>query len=250
MAEHEFIHDASCTECGVQLRTMTFPPHALKPLKGGYVDGDGKFWPTCGVCGRIHRTDTAEARIATLEAENAALLECEGWTDAELDALKGFALGRKSLRLVRLAQAERDRLLAENRALLVQRDQLLNSTEVGYVAGLIEERDRLLKGLAKAKQVIGYEAQGYGSFPGGDPRNFTPDEEVNTPEELAAWKAACEAWDRGDGEDTGPQCQTMGDGSVVTGTGFGMGTYQWPHPAIEYIDAIVAGAALQEETES
>ena len=106
------------------------------------------------------------------------------------------------------------------------------------------ERDRYREALEEAKKVIGYESQGYGSFPGGDPRNFTPDEEENTPEELAAWKAACEAWDRGEGKDTGPQCQTMGDGSVVTGTGYGMGTYQWPHPAIEYIDAIAEGRAL------
>ena len=84
MEKHEFIHDASCTECGVELRTMTFPPHVLDPLPGGYVDGDGVFWPTCRRCGRIHPTrpitlqagrDIAtEARIAALEKDNEALL--------------------------------------------------------------------------------------------------------------------------------------------------------------------------------
>jgi hypothetical protein len=40
----------------------------------------------------------------------------------------------------------------------------------------------------------------YGYFPGGDydPRRFEPDEEACTPAELAAWKEACAAWDRGE----------------------------------------------------
>jgi hypothetical protein len=40
----------------------------------------------------------------------------------------------------------------------------------------------------------------YGHFPGGDydPRKFSPDEECCTPAELAAHKAACEAWERGE----------------------------------------------------
>ncbi len=38
----------------------------------------------------------------------------------------------------------------------------------------------------------------YGYFNGGDPRDFSPDEECCTPEELAAHKAACEAWNRGE----------------------------------------------------
>lgn len=124
------------------------------------------------------------------------------------------------------------------------REQAIYNYARSEVATLTTERDRYREALEEAKKVIGYESQGYGNFPGGDPRNFTPDEEVNTPEELTAWKAACEAWARGEGQDTGPQCQTMGDGSVVTGTGYGMGTYQWPHPAIEYIEAIAEGLAL------
>ena len=67
----------------------------------------------------------------------------------------------------------------------------------------------------------------YGNFPGGDPRNFTPDEESCYPEEIEAWKIACREWDEGRGVDRGPGCQFLGDGSVVTGTGFGVGTYIW-----------------------
>ena len=64
----------------------------------------------------------------------------------------------------------------------------------------------------------------YGNFMGGDPREFSPDEEVCLPEEIAAWKSACEEWNRGEGVDRGPGCQTMGDGWAGTGTGFGLGT--------------------------
>jgi hypothetical protein len=38
----------------------------------------------------------------------------------------------------------------------------------------------------------------YGGHYGGDPRKFFPDEEACTAEELAAHKAACDAWNRGD----------------------------------------------------
>lgn len=35
-------------------------------------------------------------------------------------------------------------------------------------------------------------------FPGGDPRRFEPDEEGVTPEELEAWRQACEAAEGGE----------------------------------------------------
>lgn len=37
----------------------------------------------------------------------------------------------------------------------------------------------------------------YGWYLGGDPRQFEPDEE-NRPDEIAAWRSACEAWERGE----------------------------------------------------
>lgn len=68
----------------------------------------------------------------------------------------------------------------------------------------------------------------YGPFPGGDPRRFKPDEECCSVEEIANWKAACDAWDGGEYQDRGPGCLTLGDGSVAAaGTGFGIGTYTW-----------------------
>lgn len=38
----------------------------------------------------------------------------------------------------------------------------------------------------------------YGFFIGGDPRNFTPDTESCTPEEIALHKEHCAAWERGE----------------------------------------------------
>lgn len=67
----------------------------------------------------------------------------------------------------------------------------------------------------------------YGPFPGGDPRRFEPDSECCSSEEVQRWKEECAAWDRGEGQDRGPGCATIGDGSVWTGTGFGVGTYRW-----------------------
>lgn len=72
---------------------------------------------------------------------------------------------------------------------------------------------------------------GYGYFCGGDPRKFHPDHECCTPEEIAAHKAACEAWNRG--EKVGPAMRshwiTDGEGKVIahcSGSSYGIGTYQ------------------------
>lgn len=43
----------------------------------------------------------------------------------------------------------------------------------------------------------------YGYFLGGDPREFTPDFEVCTVEEIERHKADCEAWERGGQVDRG-----------------------------------------------
>lgn len=74
--------------------------------------------------------------------------------------------------------------------------------------------------------------QTYGYFPGGamDPRLFDPDEEVNTPDEMAAWRAACEAWDRGERllrfEVSGRIVDTTDGCAIVCGSAYGLGTYE------------------------
>jgi len=65
----------------------------------------------------------------------------------------------------------------------------------------IAQRDqRWFNSLTEMRTIFTEEAEGvsYGGYPGGDPRDFTPDGECCTPEEIAAHKAACEAWERGD----------------------------------------------------
>jgi len=75
---------------------------------------------------------------------------------------------------------------------------------------------------------------GYGYFPGGDPRDFFPDAECCSAEELAAHRAACDAWNRGERPETPPGSRYVcdDDGKVVAhvcGGKFGIGVY-----AIEY----------------
>jgi hypothetical protein len=66
----------------------------------------------------------------------------------------------------------------------------------------------------------------YGYFPGGDPRDFTPDFEVCSPEEIANWRRDCEAWNRG--EQT--HSVKFGHEEIVPGvlahnSGYGVGVY-------------------------
>ncbi len=65
----------------------------------------------------------------------------------------------------------------------------------------------------------------YGLFHGGDPRDFKPDEDACSPEEIESHRLACEEWNNGNQVDRGPSCQTLGDGSSVMGSGFGIGTF-------------------------
>lgn len=81
----------------------------------------------------------------------------------------------------------------------------------------------------------------YGWFPGGnyDPRRFEPDRDVCKPAEIAAWRNACEAWNRGKRPEVfSPGHQEDGPhaGSFAGGSPFGMGTYEidiHPEPGAE-----------------
>lgn len=65
---------------------------------------------------------------------------------------------------------------------------------------------------------------GYGFFPGGDPRNFSPDGDA-TPEELENHRQACAAWDAG-AHESSPDC-IHGQGFIITHCQFGLGTYHY-----------------------
>lgn len=67
---------------------------------------------------------------------------------------------------------------------------------------------------------------GYGFFPGGDPRKFTPDMDMNTKEEIASWKLACAEWDKGNEVQPLHGC-ILHDGRIVNLSGFGLGTYEF-----------------------
>jgi len=65
---------------------------------------------------------------------------------------------------------------------------------------------------------------GYGFFPGGDPRLFSPDSD-STPEELENHRSACEAWGSGQ-QSSHPDCY-HGSNYVLTSCQFGLGSYEW-----------------------
>ncbi len=89
----------------------------------------------------------------------------------------------------------------------------------------------------------------YGGFHGGDPREFEPDEDSNTAEELQAWRDACAAWNEGRQEEyerarclvpTTVTYQAKGDDEakphevlVCRHGAFGLGTYELEMEAIE-----------------
>lgn len=64
----------------------------------------------------------------------------------------------------------------------------------------------------------------YGYFPGGDPREFTPDPD-NKPEELENHRRACAVWDLGLGVARRGSCATMGDGTAGGPDSMGFGVY-------------------------
>lgn len=75
---------------------------------------------------------------------------------------------------------------------------------------------------------------GYGFFPGGDPRDFTPDPECCSKKEIEAWKEACASWDRGEKVvcEGSHRWITDKDGNVIgtaTVSSFGIGVYTYEY---------------------
>lgn len=71
---------------------------------------------------------------------------------------------------------------------------------------------------------VGMTETGYGFFPGGDPRNFVPDEECCSPEEIESHRIACEEWDKGNRIAPSSGC-VLSDGRIMNISTFGIGTY-------------------------
>lgn len=114
------------------------------------------------------------------------------------------------------------------------------------------------KALAVLKRILPMvEAQtkqiGYGFFPGGDPREFTPDEECSTPEEQAKWKADCEAYGKGEigkqpstGRGTHDEQGRLTSHLLVGGYGLGTYTYEDPEGAALVAEIREAIAELEQ----
>lgn len=72
------------------------------------------------------------------------------------------------------------------------------------------ERDAAVRALLEAISEIDDEGEpSYGYYLGGDPRDFSPDEECCSPEEISAHAEACRAWDRGECPDLGGPHQPL-----------------------------------------
>lgn len=76
----------------------------------------------------------------------------------------------------------------------------------------------------------GYEF-GYGFFPGGDPRDFTPDYEMCSPEEIERWKADCALAESGNTVNVPPSGQWIFNDAGepvmhILAPRYGMGTYR------------------------
>jgi hypothetical protein len=74
---------------------------------------------------------------------------------------------------------------------------------------------------------------GYGYFPGGDPRDFSPDPDASTEAERTAHKVACDAWDRGERPVTPGPHEHFQEGETngwITRSFFGLGVYNMEDP--------------------
>ena len=75
-----------------------------------------------------------------------------------------------------------------------------------------------------------HQETGYGGFKGGDPREFWPDYECCSAEEVALWRACCDKWNEADakGITLDPEnMQFCRDELGISGNGwkFGIGVY-------------------------
>lgn len=121
--------------------------------------------------------------------------------------------------------------------------QDFSEDNVAFVLCAVNSHDELLAACEALLTLTDeFEGSTYGVFLGGDPRQFLPDEEVCTPEEIERWRAACQEWNEGRSEDRGPGCATFGDATAWTGGGFGMGTTTFIVPEIQQARAVLAKA--------
>lgn len=67
----------------------------------------------------------------------------------------------------------------------------------------------------------------YGFFPGGDPRDFSPDYEMCTVQEVDDWKKDCAEWEAGSGQPCPPAGYWNADHTMhILAPRYGMGVYK------------------------
>jgi len=118
-----------------------------------------------------------------------------------------------------------------------QRDAL--AAEVATLKARLEEAEGLLREALLYVASAAEKQHGYGHFPGGDPRKFTPDEDGTLPEERKAWEEACAK-----AENVAPAGEWIpageGHGGIhVTWQRFGLGVYTYRDE-----EAVAAKAAI------
>ncbi len=92
----------------------------------------------------------------------------------------------------------------------------------------MSDRELLLAALPYVRKAAEEPESMYGAFHGGDPRDFTPDSDGTSDEELAAHRAACEAAEKDEKArelaDTHSWHALEGGGAVhIARSGFGLG---------------------------
>lgn len=117
-------------------------------------------------------------------------------------------------------------------------------------ASLISAAPELLAALQESRKFVERQLHdgGYGFYRPANPHDFSPDPDCCSPEEIAAHKADCEAFDRGEYIDD--QAQKSGwseDGTMhVTRNSWGIGVFTYTDQevaeAIEMIDSAIAKA--------
>jgi len=103
----------------------------------------------------------------------------------------------------------------------------------------LEKAEGLLREALPYVASAAEKQHGYGHFPGGDPRKFTPDEDGTLPEERKAWEEACAK-----AENVAPAGEWIpageGHGGIhVTWQRFGLGVYTYRDE-----EAVAAKAAI------
>jgi hypothetical protein len=132
-------------------------------------------------------------------------------------------------------------------------DAKLANMFIDEVESLQQQNKQLIDMLTRCLPYVEPNAEhfGYGFFPGGDPTKFTPDEQMNSMQEIENWKEACKRWNEGngEGEESSHRWLTDGDGKVIgtaTVASLGMGSYidldEEAKEIVEYIKALQGGS--------